>query len=394
MNGLWKINMYLMQERLPREMMHGFPDCFVCYSNEYVLLFNKSSAVNFLMITYFPLAVLAFFACLGLAAVGRRLHLTDKPSGRKQHVGDIPLVGGLAIFGVFAVAQSAASASNKTLTLAMALIVILGMVDDKIDLPPLLKLVGQISISLFVCIESETVIHSLGTLPGGNELLLGPLALPLTAIAIVGLINAINMIDGLDGLAAGLTMLALIHLVLAMHLIGKPLEDPALFEISVMLVGLAVFMCFNFGLIPKRKIFLGDAGSMMLGLFAAFQLINASQRAPLTDTLPTSLVPWMVALPIVDTIRLIFIRISSGRSPLSPDRLHLHHILLDSGLSTHQAFIAMMIAAAGLFWTGFFLGELNSVLAGGMFIALTTAGPKLIDAALLLIPKLNKSKGA
>ena len=252
----------------------------------------------------------------------------------------------------------------------MGLLVVLGVIDDKLDMPASAKMAGQVGACLIVCVPGETVIRSLGTLPGGNELLLGSLALPLTVIALVGLINAINMIDGLDGLAGGLSILALGHLILAMHLIGKPLDGRQLLDISIILAALAAFLLFNLGLVPGRKIFLGDAGSMMLGLFIGYQLIDASQREPLTDTLPTSLVPWMVALPVFDTLRLIFSRLRNGRSPLSPDRTHLHHLLLDKGQSPRWSLMVILIAAGLLFWLGVVISAISSLTSGLLFIFL------------------------
>lgn len=254
------------------------------------------------------------------------------------------------------------------LLMALFLLIIVGILDDKYDIPALWKLGGQVAAALIVCLGSHVVVTSLGTLPSGNELLLGPLALPLSILALVGLINAMNMIDGLDGLAAGLALLALAHLVIAMQLIGKPIAPINLAQTLVICGALAGFLVLNLGFVSGHKIFLGDAGSMLLGLFIGVQLIEASQRQPLTDTLPTSLVPWMVAVPVIDTLRLIFTRARQGRSPLSPDRMHLHHILLDKGLSPRLVLITMLALAEVLFWGGLALSEWDSLLAGGLFL--------------------------
>lgn len=323
------------------------------------------------MSIFIPLFVAFGFcaiACFGLARFAYALGLLDRPTARKQHTGDIPLIGGLAIFLTFVALEWYFSAGDIWLSAALGLLVGLGMVDDKFDLPALIKLGGQILAGLIVCFGSGVMITSLGTLPGGNELLLGPLTLPFTIIAIVGLINAFNMIDGIDGLAAGLALMALFHLALAMQLIGKPLDAAALSQIIIICGALGGFLIFNLGFIPQRKVFLGDAGSMMLGLFIAYHLIDASQRQPLTDTLPTSLVPWMVAVPVIDTLRLIFTRLMQGRSPLSPDRTHLHHILQDKGLSPRLTLITILVMADALFWGGFALGRLHGLFVGIAFV--------------------------
>ena len=309
-----------------------------------------------------------FIACLALMPLARRTGLVDRPAGRKQHDGNIPLVGGICIFLVFCVATAAQQSVDWPLLAALLLLISLGILDDKYDIPALWKLGGQIMAALIVCLGSGVIVNSLGTLPSGNELLLGVLAMPMTVIALVGLVNAMNMIDGIDGLAGGLALLALAHLVIAMQLIGKPVDPANLAQTLIICGALSGFLILNLGLIPRRKVFLGDAGSMMLGLFIGVQLIEASQRQPLTGTLPTSLVPWMVAVPVIDTLRLIFTRLRQGRSPLSPDRTHLHHILLDNGLSPRLTLLAILALADILFWGGFTLSRWGGLLSGIVFI--------------------------
>lgn len=313
-------------------------------------------------------ALSCLVACFALMPLARKLSLVDVPTGRKQHISDVPLIGGISIFLVFGLALAWQGMPEPSLMLAMALLTALGVFDDKIDMPAIWKLSGQVLAALIACLGSGVIVTSLGTLPSGNELLLGPFALPMTVIALVGLINAMNMIDGIDGLAAGLALLALAHLAMAMSLIGKPLDSAAMTEITVFAGAIFGFLALNLGLVPGRKVFLGDAGSMLLGLFIGVQLIEASQRQPLADTLPTSLVPWMVALPVIDTLRLIFSRLKQGRSPLSPDRTHLHHILLDTGLSPRLTLIAMLFIADTLFWGGFALSGWDSLLSGLIFV--------------------------
>lgn len=313
-------------------------------------------------------ALSCLIACFALMPLARKLSLVDTPAGRKQHIGDVPLIGGLAILITFSLAMVWQNTIDPSLLLALALLTALGVLDDKIDMPAIWKLSGQILAALLVCLGSGVVVTSLGTLPSGNELLLGPLAVPMTVIALVGLINAMNMIDGIDGLAGGLALLALAHLIMAMNLIGKPLDGAAMVDITVFTGAITGFLLLNLGLVPRRKVFLGDAGSMLLGLFIGVHLIEASQRQPLADTLPTSLVPWMVALPVIDTLRLIFTRLRQGRSPLSPDRTHLHHILLDKSLSSRLTLVTMLVMADMLFWFGFALGRWDSLLSVFMLV--------------------------
>ena len=321
------------------------------------------------------LFIYASLACFVLGLVifplARRIGLVDTPQGRKQHSGAVPLVGGVCILIVLLVGTFMQSAMDAPLMAALILLTALGVLDDKYDIPALWKLGAQVFAALLVCLGGDVVVQSLGTLPSGDELLLGPFALPFTILALVGLINAMNMVDGLDGLAAGLALLALAHLVIAMQLIGKPVDPVNLTQTLIICGALVGFLVLNLGLVPQRKIFLGDAGSMLLGLFIGVQLIEASQLQPLIDTLPTSLVPWVVALPVIDTLRLIFSRLKQGRSPLSPDRTHMHHILLDRGLSPRLTLIAMLAFSDILFWGGYFASRVSGMVSGTALIAST-----------------------
>jgi undecaprenyl-phosphate alpha-N-acetylglucosaminyl 1-phosphatetransferase len=321
---------------------------------------------NLALATFAVSVVMSFI----LVPVARRIGLVDKPGGRKTHAGDIPLLGGVVIFASFLALCAYLSALNGALISAMALLLFLGLYDDRYDLKPTYKLLGQVGAALILMLAGDIHITSLGSLPGGGELRLGLWGYPFTLIAIVGLINALNMSDGIDGLTSSLTLMALAHLVMAMHLIGRPLDEGVLVEIIVFSAAIFGFFILNLGLVKNRKVFLGDTGSMILGLFLAYHLILASQRQPLTDTLPTSLVPWMVALPVIDTLTLIYRRIRQGLSPMAPDRTHLHHLIMDTGLSARATLIVMLVTADILFWSGFALGQFDGFVAGFVFVLL------------------------
>ena len=333
--------------------------------------------------------------CFVLRQPAQKLGLVDWPNIRKHHIGTVPLIGGLAIFITFLGFFLVGIEQNPVLISAVTLLVALGIIDDMRDVSAIIKLTIQILAALILMLAGGIKITTLGSLPNGQEFLLGYWAYPFTIIAIVGLINAINMIDGLDGLAGCLTLLALLHLGLAMQLIDHPLNQQTLIEIAILAGAVSGFLVFNLGFMGgERKIFLGDAGSMILGLLLAYYLITASQSAsqnePLIDTLPTSLVPWIVALPVIDTLSLIYRRLCDGRSPLSPDRMHLHHMLLDIGLSPRRVLLIILGMAALLFWTGFFISRWNSILAGALFIILPIIYYHLIVRQLARYLATNK----
>lgn len=323
------------------------------------------------MLIFFALVFCAlFFACalviLGLLPIARHIGLLDRPGGRKQHYGSIPLIGGIAIFLSIAGAAFFGLEIELPLLCSLGALLLLGICDDLYDMPWKVKLLGQTTICIFLVSTSGVYIESLGTLPNNVELLLGDTGYALTIIAMVGLINSTNMIDGLDGLAGGLSMMALIHLVLAMYLIDRPMGTTDLMLIIAVCGALTAFLVFN--LMPvHKKIFLGDAGAMMLGLLLAYLLIKVSQMQPLTSTLPTSLVAWIVALPVFETLTLMATRIRFGRSAFSADRNHLHHLLIDNGLSPRNTLLVILATADILFWSGFAIAQRGGLIAGLIF---------------------------
>lgn len=324
------------------------------------------------MITHSVLVFCAsLFVCAlvtpALSVIARRVGLVDRPGGRKRHQGAVPLTGGIAIFLSISCAAAFGVQVDIPLLLSLGGLLLVGIYDDLFDMAWMKKLLAQIGICIFLMTATGVHIRSLGTLPGDVELLLGDVGYALTILAMVGLINAINMIDGLDGLAGGVSILALFHLVLAMHLIDRPMSAADLTLIIALCGALTAFLVFNLTQ-GHGKIFLGDAGAMMLGLFLAYFLIKASQTQPLTSTLPTSLVAWIVALPVFETLTLMVRRILAGRSPFAPDRNHLHHLLLDCGCSKYVSLVIAIVLSLALTWTGYALSSLGGTIAGAAFL--------------------------
>ena len=331
---------------------------------------------------------LGFFVCFlaipALSVVARRIGLVDKPGGRKQHEGAVPLVGGIAIFFSILLTAAFSAQINTSLLFSLGALLIIGIYDDFFDMPPVKKLMAQVGICVFLTTTTGVKIKSLGTLPGGVELILSHFGLVLTIIAMVGLVNAINMIDGIDGLAGGLCIMTLLHLVLAMHLINRLISSSDLTVITAATGALAAFLVFN-NMPTKYKIFLGDSGSMMLGLFLAYFLIKTSQTRPLALTLPTAMVAWIVALPYFETLSLIVRRMSLGRSPFSPDREHLHYLLIDNGLSARRATLLILSLASIIFWSGFAISRFDGLISGLIFAIMP-----LFYYALIIHPLKNR----
>lgn len=278
---------------------------------------------------------------------GKHFRLVDKPTARKNHEGQVPLAGA-AVYIAFNAAALLLDRWPLDFTnffIGLTLVVSIGIADDMADLRPLFKLVAQGLAAAVVVWPSGFLIQSIGNLVDGRPIMLAAWALPVTIFAVVGMINAINMIDGLDGLAGGICVTALAWFGVAAGLLG--LGDELLL-ILLLICSILGFLLFNFRhpWRARASVFLGDGGSMMLGMALAFVAIGLSQtRGP---SLSPVAVLWVCALPVVDTLSLIVRRMSSGLSPMAADRRHLHHLLLQAGLTVGQTVVVLICIAAAL----------------------------------------------
>jgi UDP-GlcNAc:undecaprenyl-phosphate/decaprenyl-phosphate GlcNAc-1-phosphate transferase len=289
--------------------------------------------------------------------------LVDRPSGRKRHAGNIPLIGGLAVFfgllvSVFFGGQSALFTGQSALfTRALlgtgAVLVLIGALDDRFDLSVRARLLVQTGAVLTMVYCTGVYIHTLGHM-FGYEFELGSLGIPMTLVAVIGLLNAFNMMDGIDGLAG---MLALVSIG-AINIYQGFSQWHSVIVLLLLAAALLPDLAANLELVG-RKIFLGDAGSMVLGYFLAWTLIRLSQQPH--PNLSTVDVLWCVALPVLDTLAVMVRRMREGKSPFKPDRGHIHHIMMDAGLGPHTTLVALVGLASGLV----FMGTLTRRLAPG-----------------------------
>jgi UDP-GlcNAc:undecaprenyl-phosphate GlcNAc-1-phosphate transferase len=322
-----------------------------------------------------PLGALVVAAAVTTAAIlvlrplAERVGLVDHPNERKQHSGQIPLIGGLAVF--LGMATSALfyphGMGNFSLDLlaASAALVVTGALDDRFDLTVRLRLLIQACVVLIMIAASGLYIDKLGVY-FGHELALGWIGIPVTVVAVVGLVNAFNMMDGIDGLAGSLGLVSIGAIVL-FDGVGL-LEGPTLL---LVLLGAALipYIVFNLGLVGKRhKIFMGDAGSMVLGYLVAWMLIYSSQDTR-SHLAPTDVL-WCVAVPVIDTLAVMARRMRQGRSPFSPDSGHVHHILLHNGLGQRQTLLMLIGIAAALAVLGGVLQSLSPAISLAAFAAL------------------------
>ncbi|MEC8859391.1 MAG: undecaprenyl-phosphate alpha-N-acetylglucosaminyl 1-phosphate transferase [Pseudomonadota bacterium] len=287
--------------------------------------------------------------CLvALRPLAGRIGLLDMPGGRKSHQQPTPMIGGLGIYlGTLAICLlSPVIMRDYQILLAVSgFVLAVGVIDDLYDIRASVRMAVHAVAAWVMAVSAGVQITSFGDILFMGPLELGLLALPVTLFATVGVINAVNMSDGLDGLSGGLVVIALVLLSIAAMGAGQS----AMLNFSqILIVSVLAFLTFNFRLIWKRSalVYLGDAGSTLLGFIIAWLVIAASQGNNAFIAPVYAL--WFLAIPLIDTVSLLVRRPMQGRSPFSPGRDHLHHRLLNAGLSPRKTVLIIHGTALGM----------------------------------------------
>jgi len=291
-----------------------------------------------------------FLAIPVVIKVAQMKKLYDVPDERKVHLNPIPSLGGLGIFAGFLFGVLLSTPFTKTPEMqyfiaAAMVIFFLGIKDDIIVLSPIKKFIGQVFAAFIIVYLGNIQITSMHGFLGIHELPTS-ISLILTYFTILVIINSFNLIDGIDGLAAGLGILTTSILGLYMYQVG----ETSYAILALALVGsLLGFIIYNF---QPARIFMGDTGSLLVGLVNAILVIKFIQ----VGTTPGVAIPIQAApalafallmIPLLDTLRVFAIRMFQRRSPFSPDRNHIHHLMLDKGLS-HRTISLSLVAFNGL----------------------------------------------
>jgi UDP-GlcNAc:undecaprenyl-phosphate GlcNAc-1-phosphate transferase len=348
-----------------------------------------------------------WMATPGVIRLAGWLGAIDLPGGRKTHSSPVPRIGGLAVYlGFLAGMAFAAFATGNLLTIpqtgvywrglafAASGLLVIGLIDDLSGLRYYWKFAAQILAAIYVwnCgFRIETISHPLGA----GQLDLELLSFPLTLLWIVGITNAVNLIDGLDGLAAGIALITTVAVAVIALARGQLGVTAAAVALAGSLIG---FLRFNFN--PAR-IFLGDSGSMFLGFVLAVTSVRGSQKGP---TAVAILVPLLVlGLPLVDTGLAVvrrLIRLSrEGRSEENgirymlgnlnqvflPDRGHIHHRLVDLGLSQRGAVLTLYVVGLLFACAAFALVLLKSLFIASLLLGVLI----LLMASFLLLVYLR-----
>ncbi len=283
-----------------------------------------------LMAALWALAITAALIWL-LQPLASRFDLLDYPSGRKSHARPTPVTGGLAILLALLIAFYGVQKGSERVTAfsaAALLLTVVGMLDDRFDLRWYWRILAQAAAALILAYWGGARVEQLGPMFGLDVLALGWLSVPFTVFAVIGVINAVNMIDGADGLAGLLGLTALLMLLAAAIYSGNA---PLAARLSVLCGALAGFLLWNLRLPwqARARVFLGNAGSGLLGLAIAWASARLTQTPghPVNPVLPL----WLLAVPVLDCLVVTARRMRQRRSPFAADRGHVHHLMRDAG---------------------------------------------------------------
>lgn len=317
------------------------------------------------------ITTLSLFA---LQPMANRVGLLDIPGGRKQHKAPTPLVGGLGIYAgtlFMSLLSPEVYLSYAALLAISALVLFVGIFDDARELRVSVRMGLHAFAAWLMAVVGGNTLLSLGDLSGLGPVHLGILAIPLTMFATVGVINAINMSDGVDGLSGGLVLIAL----LCLGIVALDNGEMVMLEfITLLCCALLAFLAMNFRAPWKQPalIYLGDAGSTMLGFVLTWLIIEATQ-GPEPMMAPVFAL-WFLAIPLIDTVSLLIRRPLRGLSPFCAGHDHLHHRLLRAGFTLEQTVLGLYLASSlmGAFGLiGYFSGFSEAVMFW-LFIGLFT----------------------
>lgn len=266
--------------------------------------------------------------------------IVDNPDFRKLQRRPIPIMGGVAVFLGLVVGLSVAGffvniSSLLPIFLAMSIMLCVGVADDVSELSPRLRFIIEIAMTVMMIILTKMSLNDLHGLWGYNALPLW-ISVPLTVVAVVGMINAINLVDGVDGLSSGFCILGSVGFGLLFFKAG----NVPMLALSMLTMGALLPFFFHNVFGEKSKMFIGDGGSLMMGMvMSAYVVVAINSGSSCGDYASENglgLVAFTLAVmsvPVFDTVRVMAMRIIRGTSPFRPDKTHLHHLFIELGFS-------------------------------------------------------------
>ncbi len=341
--------------------------------------------------------ILSFALIKCLKPVSKKVGLVDKPNERKHHESPVPLIGGLVIyltlliFGLLFFPDH--SVKVNAYYFSAGLLTVVGVLDDRFDISVRLRILCTFIAAGVMMYYGDLIFTDLGNLIGLGDVMLPLfLAIPFTLIACFGTVNAINMCDGIDGLSSGISVIALSALLVILEF-----DTKLKIGIIALIAALMAFQVFNLQLSRNlKKVFMGDAGSMMLGFTLIMMICYYSQANAIRDSrfeAATGL--FFIGLPLIDMVSTVLRRIKQGKNPFKPDRTHAHHILMHAGFSSRMTLCILLGIAALINGMGVLLHYLSAPawLQFGLFMLLFALYFQAIQHSFKLSHLLQKMHG-
>ena len=335
-------------------------------------MFNIEGNILFALVTSF---IITYFAVPKVISFAHRFRLSDVAGERASHKRSVPTVGGIAIFSgiIFSLLFWSEMANIQFIIASLVIVFFVGILDDLLGLTPYKKLIGQIIAILIVIYLGEIQIDSMLGVLGIYEL---PdiIATVFTVFVVVVITNGVNLIDGVDGLACGVGLIA----SFCFGVVAVMMNQLDMAIISFSLIGaLLAFLKYNF---HPARIFMGDTGSLVVGMTLSVLAINSIKYGLVTETngLPNKgplLAIVFLAIPLFDSLRVFIVRAVKGSGPLTAGRDHIHHALLDLGYGHKYTSLILYAISILLILGSYFLLEYNintaiAILAGVSFFLL------------------------
>ncbi len=318
--------------------------------------------------------IISFIICFVLIPIiiklSMRYNLVDKPNERKVHKVPISRLGGLGI--VLGILSSAPlwflkgdSSMLIHLLVGMLILIMIGVIDDIRELPPKIKFLGQIVAALLLAHAGLLIDNMFGIF--GIEQLPIVFQYILTVFIVAGIINAFNLIDGIDGLAGGLALIDMTGFFVLFFLAG---EVSSALIVASAAGGLLAFLKYNY---HPARIFMGDTGSMILGFLLAAMgilalVISRTTTSYFVYSEAAIIVFSIFILPVYDTLRVFAGRVINKKSPFSPDKTHIHHVLMKTGFNHPKSAKILYLTNIVLIATGFFLRSEKLLLVAPLLV--------------------------
>ncbi|MDA0890257.1 MAG: MraY family glycosyltransferase [Bacteroidetes bacterium] len=318
------------------------------FTSEYNILF---AFLTSLILTYVVVPKIIFLA--------DKFRLSDVPGERSSHKRTVPVFGSIAIFSgiIFSLIFWAEIDNIQFILVSLVIVFFVGVIDDLLGLSPYKKIIGQLIAILILIYLGKIQINSMHGVLGVYEL---PdiIATLFTVFVVIVITNGFNLIDGVDGLASGIGVIASLGFGVMAYLMNQ--TDMAIIAFSL-LGALLAFLKYNF---HPARLFMGDTGSLLVGMTLSVLAINLIHSGVVTETIhfpnkgPLIAVVFL-AIPLFDSLRVFVVRIIDGKNPLYAGREHIHHALLDLGLGHKRTAFALYLMSLLLIAVAYFLLELN-----------------------------------